>query len=96
MHARAATERTPGQTKSGVKLTDTVLDRMAAEAEAGLDAKKLRRRPGRPSMGSGPADLLPVRFNPELRKAVNDRANADHTTASDVVRAALRQYLKVG
>lgn len=85
-----------GRTKSGVKLTDKVLDRMAAEAEAGLDVTKLRRRPGRPTMGSGPADSLPVRLDPELRKAVDDRADADHTTASDVVREALRQYLKVG
>lgn len=68
---------------------------MAAEAEAGLDVKKLKRRPGRPSMGSGPADAMPVRLDPELRKAVDERAAADRTTASDVVRAALRRYLEV-
>lgn len=90
-----AEKKTYGRTKSGVELTDEVLDRMATEAEAGLDVKQLRRRPGRPSMGSGPADSLPVRLDPELRKAVDDRANADHTTASAVVREALRHYLKV-
>lgn len=46
-------------------------------------------------MGSGPADAMPVRLDPELRKAVDERAAADHTTASDVVRTAIRQYLKV-
>lgn len=84
-----------GQTKAGVELTDDVLNRMAEEAEAGLDVATLRRRPGRPAMGSGPADSLPVRLDPELRKALDDRASAENTTASDVVREALRRYLKV-
>ena len=47
-------------------------------------------------MGSGPAEPLPVRLDPELRKAVDDRAANGHTTASDVVREALRRYLEVG
>ena len=86
-------QRTHGRSKAGVELTDEVLERMAAEAEAGLEVTKLRRRPGRPAMGSGPAETLPVRLEPELRKAVEDRATADHTTASDVVRRALRRYV---
>lgn len=89
-----ADKKSHGRTKSGVELTDDVLDRMAHEAEAGLDVSKLRRRPGRPAMGSGPADTLPVRLDPELRRAVDARAAAEHTTASDVVREALRRYLK--
>jgi hypothetical protein len=84
-----------GRTKAGVELTDDVLERMADEAEAGLDITKLRRRPGRPAMGSGPADTLPVRLDPELRQALDDRAAADDSTASEVVREALRRYLKV-
>ena len=84
-----------GRTKAGIELTDDVLDRMAEEAEAGLDVATLRRRPGRPAMGSGPADSLPVRLDPELRKALDERASAENTTASDVVREALRRYLKV-
>lgn len=85
-----------GRSTSGVELTDEVLQRMADEAEAGLDPARLRRRPGRPSMGSGPADAVPVRLDPELRRAVDDRAAADRTTTSDVIREALRLYLKVG
>ena len=84
-----------GRSKAGVELTDEVLERMALEAEAGLDITKLRRRPGRPAMGSGPAEALPVRLEPELRKALDERAAAEHTTASDVVREALRHYLAV-
>jgi hypothetical protein len=86
--------KTYGRSKAGVELTDEVLERMAQEAEAGLDGTELRRRPGRPAMGSGPADTLPVRLDPELRRAVEERASADDTTASDVVRTALREYLK--
>ena len=82
------------RSNGGVELTEEVLQQMAKEAEAGLDPSKLRRRPGRPSMGSGPAGTFPVRLEPELRKAVDDRAAKDRTTASDVVREALREYLK--
>lgn len=88
-------KKSHGRTKSGVELTDEVLDRMAQEAEDGLDVGTLRRRPGRPAMGSGPAESLPVRLDPELRQALDERASAENTTASDVVREALRRYLKV-
>lgn len=69
---------------------------MAEEAEDGLDVAKLRRRPGRPAMGSGPAASLPVRLDPELRRALDDRAAAEHRTASDIVRDAVRSYLRTG
>jgi predicted transcriptional regulator len=87
--------RSHGRSATGVELTDEVLDRMAEEAEAGLDVTQLRRRPGRPAMGSGPADSFPVRLDPELRAALDERAASDDTTASDVIREALRRYLKV-
>jgi predicted transcriptional regulator len=47
-------------------------------------------------MGTEPADSLPVRLDPELRRAVDERAAAEHTTASEVVREALRRYLRAG
>lgn len=40
-------------------------------------------------------DTTNLRRRPELRQALDDRAAAEHTTASDVVREALRRYLKV-
>ena len=88
--------KTYGRSKAGVELTEEVLDRMAAEAEDGFDVTRLRRRPGRPAMGDGPAETLPVRLDPALRKAVDERASSEKTTASEVVREALRRYLKVG
>ena len=88
-------KRSHGRSKTGVELTDEVLDRMAEEAEDGLDVSRLRRRPGRPPMGSGPAESLPVRLDPELRKVLDERAAADNMTASDIVREALRRYLEI-
>jgi len=55
-------KKSHGRSKTGVELTDDVLDRMSAEAEEGLDIATLRRRPGRPAMGSGHADSFPVRL----------------------------------
>ena len=59
-----------------------------------VDALKARRR-GRPLMGAGPADVVPVRIDPELRAAIAARAEADHTTASEIIREALRRFLDV-
>jgi hypothetical protein len=78
-----------------IELTDDVLEGMADEAEAGLDVSKLHRRPGRPAMGSGPAESFPVRLDPELRQALDERAAQDETTPSEIVREALRRFLKV-
>ncbi len=58
-------------------------------------AELAKRRRGRPSMGSGPAQVIPVRLDPEMRRAVEQRAGEDHTTTSDVIRQALRSYLHV-
>lgn len=88
-------EKTYGRSKTGVELTESALKQMAAESEAGLDVGKLRRRQGRPAMGTAPAEALPVRLEPELRRALDERAAADRTTASEVVRSALRAYLKM-
>jgi hypothetical protein len=85
-----------GASRSGVELTDEAIAKQVAEAEAGLDVAKLRPRRGRPPMGSAAADPFPVRLDPELRRALDDRAIADDTTASEVIRQALRRFLKVG
>jgi predicted transcriptional regulator len=46
-------------------------------------------------MGSGPADVVPVRIDPELREAIKARAEADRTTTSEIIREALRRFLDV-
>ena len=87
-------KRSYGRSRSGVELTEEVIEKMAARAEKGLDVEKLRRRPGRPAMGSAPAEGLPVRFDPELRDALERRAEEEGVSAGEVVRRALRKYLR--
>ena len=82
-------------TSRGKPVTETDIERMVAEAEAGYDIAKLRPRGGRPAMGSGPAEVVPVRLDPELRAAVEARATADDTTTSEVIREALRRFLHI-
>jgi hypothetical protein len=85
------------RTRSGRTLTDEDIDAIAREVEENdydVEALNTRRR-GRPPMGSGPADVVPVRIDPELRAAIEARAEADHTTTSEIIREALRRFLDV-
>lgn len=85
------------RTSTGRTLTDEDIDAIAREVEEtdyDIEALKTRRR-GRPPMGSGPADVVPVRIDPELRAAIEARAEADHTTTSEIIREALRRFLDV-
>jgi hypothetical protein len=88
--------KTYGQTASGTPITDDLVDKLAAKAEAGYDVDEtLRRRGGRPPIGSAAASVESVRLDPELRRALANRVERDHETASSVIRKALREYLKV-
>lgn len=88
---------TAGQpsTSGGVPVTEELVERLVTEAEAGYDVETLRRRGGRRPLGSAPAAVVPVRLDPELRAALVARAESDHTSASDVIRQALRAWLDV-
>jgi hypothetical protein len=85
------------RTRTGRALSDDDIDAIARDVEEtdyDVEALKVRRR-GRPTMGSGPADVVPVRIDPELRAAVEARAEAEHTTTSEIIREALRRFLDV-
>jgi hypothetical protein len=84
------------RTKSGRVLIDADIDHLADEAERGYDVEELKqRRRGRPRIGAAPADVVPVRLDPDLKEAVEARATADHTSTSEIIRRALRSYLDV-
>ncbi len=86
-----------GHTRAGRPITDKDVEVLAAEAEAGYDVDELiARRPkrGRPALGSSPASVESVRLDPELRRELIDRARADATTTSEVIREALRRFLR--
>ena len=85
------------RTRTGKQLSDEDLDALAEAVEAAdydVGALKRRRR-GRPPMGSGPAEVVPVRLDPELRRAIEKRADAEGTTTSEIIRRALRSFLEV-
>lgn len=87
------TNRPNYTTPSGRRLTDDEIDQLADEvASTDYDVEQIRRR-GRPSIGSGPAHLVPVRLDPELLHSLRERAHRDHASNSEIIRAALREYL---
>jgi hypothetical protein len=86
----------PYRTKTGKVLTDADIEALADEVEQDIDVGTLKtRRRGRPMIGDAPAEVVPVRLDPALKEAVEARAIADETTMSEVIREALRRFLKV-
>jgi hypothetical protein len=83
----------PRKASNGQPMTDEFWRRAEDKAEAGLDPSRLRRRVGRPPLGDEPAGLTAVRLPSDIRRALDDRAAQEQTTASEVIRRALEQYL---
>ncbi len=89
--------RVHGYTQSGQPITDEDVAKLAAEAEAGYDTDQLitrRNKRGRPPIGNAPSSVESVRLDPELRRQLLQRAEADGTTPSELIREALRRYLE--
>lgn len=87
-------KKTYGTTKSGVEITDELIEQYVAEAEQGYDLDKLVARRGRPLLGRAPATTFPVRLDPDLRAALDERAQLDGVSSAEVVRQALRRFLE--
>jgi Ribbon-helix-helix protein, copG family len=89
--------RIHGHTSSGRPITDGEVEDLAAEAEAGYDLDTLiarRNKRGRPTLGASPASVESVRLDPELRSQLLEQAANEGTTPSELIRKALRRYLK--
>lgn len=82
------------KTTKGQPVTDELIDSTVREAEAGYDVDDLKRRGGRRPIGSSAARVVPVRLDPELEAALKARAEADHSNTSEVIREALRAWLR--
>ena len=80
------------ETIDGKPVTEEQIQAWADEAEAGYDLETLRKR-GRRPLGDGPARVVPVRLDDTLLNAVDERAEHDHVTRSEFIRAALRAYV---
>ncbi len=86
-----------GHTKSGRPITDAEVEKLAAEAQTGYDVEQLiarRNKRGRPTIGNAPSSVESVRLDPDLRRQLLQRAEADGTTPSELIREALRRYLE--
>jgi uncharacterized protein (DUF4415 family) len=89
--------RTYGHTKSGKVIDEKMIESLAAEAEAGYDVDELiarRGKRGRPTLGSAPATVESVRLDPELKHDLQERAEREGISLSELIRNALRQYVK--
>ena len=80
------------ETVNGVPVSEEKIQEWADEAERGYDVGKLRKR-GRKPMGDGPARVVPVRVDDTLLSALDQRAEHEHLSRSEVIRAAIRAYV---
>ena len=91
------TERIYGHTKSGVPVTESTIERLADEADRGYEPGQLQGRKrgrGRPPLGDRAKSVGSVRLEPDLREEVLAAAKAEGVTVSELVRRALRKYLR--
>ena len=77
---------------NGKPVTESDLQDWADDAERGYDVEQLRKR-GRKPAGDGPGQVVPVRIDETLLVALADRAEHDHVSRSEAIRAAIRAYV---
>jgi len=73
-------------------VVETIKGMPVTEAERGYDVEQMRKR-GRKPIGDGPARVVPVRIDIALLAALTERAERDHVSRSEVIRAAIRSYV---
>ncbi|MDR6686753.1 hypothetical protein J2Y41_002314 [Arthrobacter sp. 1088] len=77
---------------NGAPVTDEMIQAWADEAEHGYPTEQLRRR-GRRPVGDGPGEVVPVRMDAELLRELSARAEHDHLSRSEAIRAAVRAWI---
>src|SRR6266700_1704193 len=84
-------------TKSGHRLTEADVERLADEAERGFDLSKWVHRRGRPPLEEGrdePSPRIAVRVPGSLHRRVTSQAAAEGRSVSEVVRDLLERYVQ--
>ena len=76
----------------GKPVSERDIQDWADEAERGYDVGRLRKR-GRKPTGDGPGQVVPVRIDATLLAALGERADRDHVSRSEAIRAAIRAYV---
>jgi predicted transcriptional regulator len=77
---------------NGAEVPEDQIDEWVAEAEAGYDVEMLRKG-GRKPVGDGPGRVVPVRLDATLLAQLDGRAEHDHQSRSEIIRAAIRAYV---
>ena len=92
-------KRVYGHTSSGREIDDELVTKAVEEAEEGYDVDALlarRGRRGRPSLHVGESSVESFRIDDDLRAALARRAEADGVSVSELLRRAVREFLKAG
>jgi hypothetical protein len=77
---------------NGEPVTEQDIRAWADDPERGDDVAQLRKR-GRGPAGDGPGQVVPVRLDATLLAALAERAERDHISRSEAIRAAIRAYV---
>ncbi|MBO1900912.1 CopG family transcriptional regulator [Leucobacter weissii] len=78
------------ETIDGVPVTEERIAAWAAEAEAGYDVAALKKRGrGRPGRGAEPSQVVALRLTVEEIAAIDERAEREGKSRSEVIREAL-------
>lgn len=78
----------------GAAVSDAQIEAWANEAEAGYPVEQLRKR-GRKPLGDGASEVVPVRMDQTLLDALAARAEREHVSRSEAIRAAVRDWVNV-
>jgi hypothetical protein len=76
----------------GRPVSEEQVQTWADEAEAGYEVEQLRHR-GRKPVGDGPGRVVPVRLDDSILAALDARAEHEHVSRSEAIRAAIRAYV---
>lgn len=88
---------THGRKADGTPITEEMVESIAEEAERGYEVEQiLRRRGGRPTMGSAASSVESVRLDPELKRDLLLRAAEERISVSEAIRRAIGEYLHAG
>lgn len=78
------------ETINGIPVTEGDIAAWAAEAEAGYDVEKLKKRGrGRPGRGAEPSQVVALRLTLEELAAIDARAAREGKSRSEIIRQAL-------
>ncbi len=92
-------KRVYGHTSSGQEIDDAMVAEAVREAEAGYDVDALlarRGKRGRPSLSTGESTVESFRIDEDMKAALTERAETEGVSVSELLRRAVRDYLKAG